>query len=837
MPLDLNRLRAAKKQPKVVDPVEIFRRLPKEAEIKDLYGSQTEVLNAWFADRAKPDHVVKLHTGGGKTLVGLLMAQSIINETGEPVVFICPNNHLVAQTLKKAAEYNLPAVGYDKPFPDEFVNGKAVMVANYSHLFNGMSRFGIKGKDVTTLGGVIVDDAHVGSGILRDQFSIKVSRQNDAEAYATLSSVFRLALKETGQLGTFDDVVAGTDYSVLEVPYWTWFEKLDEVQGFLRDHAKQYDFHWPLLRDNLKYCHCFIERKSVVVTPIFPLVDLIPSFATCKRRVFMSATIPDDSEIIRTFNATSESLMKPLSSKSLAGVSERMILAPELLGFKVADVLNTVRALCENVAKKKNLSTVILVPSGKAAAAWTSVAEYPATPEAVEGKVAELVDGKSHGPIVLANRYDGIDLPNNACRLLVLSGLPTAVGEYELHRANVFAGAASLSRAIAQKIEQGMGRAARGPGDYCVVIVMGKDLVSWLGKEANLRFLTTSTYSQLEMGIEISRNISDSKDFMNTINRSFKREKEWVTYHAETLADLTFNIALEKEEIDRAAAERQALQLWRDGYPEQAIAKLMKQCDAQGIESPERGWLLQFAARIALDWGKKEHALELQQRAFADNRNLCRPKVGIPKVEVVLPGSQAKAMVKQLKPFRYKRGYLAEFEERVAFLVPNASAAQFEQAMADLGTMLGFETSRPEKSYGKGPDLLWLISKDAGLIIEAKSRKNPTNALTKAQHGQLLVSENWFKETYPKMTGVRVAIHPSVTATKNAVPAGTKALTLAKLDELIGEARQLVTALSESGHPDAELADYCEGLLEGSNITPDRLVKRYLIDFEVIEVN
>jgi hypothetical protein len=81
---------------------------------------------------------------------------------------------------------------------------------------------------------------------------------------------------------------------------------------------------------------------------------------------------------------------------------------------------------------------------------------------------------------------------------MVLSGLPRAVGEYELHRANVSGGAVSLSRAIAQKIEQGMGRAARGPGDYCVVIVMGKDLVSWLGKEANLRFLTTSTFSQLE---------------------------------------------------------------------------------------------------------------------------------------------------------------------------------------------------------------------------------------------------------------------------------------------------------------------------------------------------
>ena len=836
MPLDLNKLREAKKQPPVIDPVEIFRRLPKKAEIKDLYGSQTEVLNAWFADRTKPDHVVKLHTGGGKTLVGLLIAQSVLNETSEPVIFICPNNHLVGQTLKKATEYSIPAVPYAKPFADDFVNGKSVMVANYSHLFNGISRFGIRGKESLKLGGVIVDDAHVGASILRDQFSIRIGRDAAKEAYATLTGMFRLAFKETGQLGTFDDVAGGGDYSVLEIPYWAWQEKLDEVQNFLRSIAAEYEFQWPLLRDNLKYCHCFVDRRSVVVTPIFPLVDLIPSFATCKRRVFMSATIPDDSEIIRTFNSTPESLITPLVSKSLAGVSERMILVPELLGFKVTDVLAMVRKLCESVAKKK-LSTVILVPSGKAAESWTPVAEYPATAEAVEKKVEELVDKKSHGPLVLANRYDGIDLPNDACRLLVLSGLPRAVGEYELHRANVFAGAASLSRAIAQKIEQGMGRAARGPGDYCVVIVMGKDLVSWLGKEANLSFLTTSTYSQLEMGIEISKNISDSKDFLQTLDRCFTREKQWVTYHAETLADLTFNISIKKEEIERASAERQALQLWRDGYHEQAIAKLTKQCDASTIEGPERGWLLQFAARIALDWGKKEHALELQQRAFAENRNLCRPQVGIPKVEIVLPGSQAEAMVKQLKPFRYKRGYLAQFEEVVALLAANSSSGQFEQAMADLGTMLGFETSRPEKTYGTGPDLLWLISKETGLIIEAKSRKNETNALTKAQHGQLLVSENWFKDTYPKMTGIRVSIHPSVTATKNSVPTRTKALTLAKLDELVGEARKLVTALSESGHPDNELAAYCEDLLKHSNIAPDRFLKHYLVDFEVVEVN
>jgi replicative superfamily II helicase len=839
MAVDFKKLREAKKQAPVIDPLEIFRRLPKKGEIKDLYGSQTEVLHAWFANRGEQDHVIKLHTGGGKTLVGLLIGQSILNETAEPVIFICPNNQLVEQTLDKAKEYSIPAVPYEKPFPDQFLNGKGVMVANYNALFNGISRFGVRGRDILRMGGVIVDDAHVGSNVVRDAFTIRVKRdpEDKNETYEALATIFRRAFTELGQIGTYDDVVGGTDYSVLEVPYWSWQEKLQEVQQFLRERVQgRYELQWPLVRDNLKYCHCLITKKAVVITPVLPFVDLIPSFSECKRRVFMSATIPDDSEIIRTFDCSSTALYKPLTSKSLAGVSERMILVPELMGFKIADLYATIRKLCQNAAKAK-LSTVIFVSSGPAAKNWQEIAQYPDTPEAVGIKLKELLSGSSHGPIVLANRYDGIDLPNDSCRLLVMSGLPYAAGEYEIYRANAFAGAASLNRAIAQKIEQGMGRAARGPGDYCVVVVIGKDLVAWLGKDANLRYLTTSTHSQLEMGVEISKNISEAKEFVQTINRCFDREKDWVEYQAETLADLTYKIAVEKGAIETASAERRALQLWRDGYHEKAISRLTKEADSERLEVPERGWLLQLAARIALDWGKKDHAVELQQRAFAENRNLFRPQTGIPKVQVVLPDPQAQSIVRRLKPFRYKRGYIAEFENFVSLLTPSSSSDQFEFALAELGATLGFESSRPEKAYGTGPDVLWVISKETGLIIEAKSRKNKTNALTKPQHGQLLVSENWFKDNYPALSGIRVSVHPNVTATKKSVPTRTKALTLTKLSELISETRNLVTSLCESGHPDSELASYCEELLKGSNLTPKRFVEHYLVDFEVEEID
>ena len=42
----------------------------------------------------------------------------------------------------------------------------------------------------------------------------------------------------------------------------------------------------------------------------------------------MSATIADDSEIIRTFDASKDFVTRPLLSSSLAGISERMILIP-----------------------------------------------------------------------------------------------------------------------------------------------------------------------------------------------------------------------------------------------------------------------------------------------------------------------------------------------------------------------------------------------------------------------------------------------------------------------------------------------------------------------------
>ncbi|WCL65140.1 DEAD/DEAH box helicase family protein [Bacillus subtilis] len=61
------------------------------------------MLDKWFADfQGKNDVILKLHTGQGKTLVGLLMLQSKLNQEKGPALYLCHNNQLVEQTCKQA---------------------------------------------------------------------------------------------------------------------------------------------------------------------------------------------------------------------------------------------------------------------------------------------------------------------------------------------------------------------------------------------------------------------------------------------------------------------------------------------------------------------------------------------------------------------------------------------------------------------------------------------------------------------------------------------------------------------------------------------------------------
>jgi Holliday junction resolvase len=195
------------------------------------------------------------------------------------------------------------------------------------------------------------------------------------------------------------------------------------------------------------------------------------------------------------------------------------------------------------------------------------------------------------------------------------------------------------------------------------------------------------------------------------------------------------------------------------------------------------------------------------------------------------PGDQVHAIVRQIGAYRLRRGFLKSFEDSVAHLHHESTASQFEQALVELALMIGLSADRHDTN-GEGPDVLWLLPSKVGLVIKAKSRKKEKNALTKEQHGQLLVAAEWFTGNYEGYRCVRVSVHPRNQATKAAVAGASHALTYEKLTALVSDARVLLTALCESQLSTPELVAECSRLLAKSNLNEDRLVDSYLVAFE-----
>jgi hypothetical protein len=114
-----------------------------------LRPAQLAVLKEWFAKHQETrDIIVKLHTGQGKTLIGLLMLQARLNAGHGPALYLCPDNFLIAQTCEQARQFGIFTCTAEPDLPDEFLNGDKILVASVQKLFNGLTRFSLNKSSI-----------------------------------------------------------------------------------------------------------------------------------------------------------------------------------------------------------------------------------------------------------------------------------------------------------------------------------------------------------------------------------------------------------------------------------------------------------------------------------------------------------------------------------------------------------------------------------------------------------------------------------------------------------------------------------------------------------------
>jgi replicative superfamily II helicase len=157
----------------VIDPRDIFLTLNRDKKFAFPRDIQTEVIKAWFGQRDNPDMVVKLNVGSGKTLVGLLLLQSSLNEGIRPAICIAPDKQLVDQVLAEANALGIDAV--DDPRDTAVQSGEKIAVTTVHRLFNGKSIFGVGSEGVKLkIGAIVIDDVHACIATINEQFRIQL---------------------------------------------------------------------------------------------------------------------------------------------------------------------------------------------------------------------------------------------------------------------------------------------------------------------------------------------------------------------------------------------------------------------------------------------------------------------------------------------------------------------------------------------------------------------------------------------------------------------------------------------------------------------------------------
>lgn len=810
MPLNLKQINMGKRDA-LTNPRDIFAALPDKPWHR-LRQEQGEVLKEWHLRRTEQDLVIKLNTGGGKTLVGLLIGQSSLNEGLSPVAYLVPDTYLIDQVIDTAESVGIAVT---RDVRDEgFRAGRTILVATFERLVNGRSVFGVRGyKPVVELGTVIVDDAHAALAAARGQFCATLPA--DCEGYDELLKLFAADLRRQSAKA-FSDLEDGDRGQPLRVPPKAVTERADELLQILKkygsnDAIPSFFFSWPLVAEQLNLAFITFSDRVVEIKTPCPQIDMIPAFDRATRRVYLTATLSDESILVTELGADPTGVITPITPDRASDLGDRMILAPMSINPRLSsDAIRTmVREFADgdrngdDTLEATPVNVVVLVPSRRVADEWEPFADEIVNVETMRPVVQRLTDGEHLGVVVLINKYDGVDLPDDACRLLVIDGVPTPLTPSEQRESAALSGSARFVARTVQRIEQGMGRGIRDVEDYCAVLLMTREAALTIQDPRQRRFYSPATHAQIDLSLVVAGQIEGEglEEVRNALDVFLERDEEWLTASRTATAEVEYARGGGVSPI--AIARRRAFDKAVAGDIEAAVSEIRSALNTV-TDDLETGWYMEELAAYQ-QLVSPVDAQKTLSKAREKNVAVLKPDAQLRKHAVKGPQRQAEAAAAYLganyaDPITFRLAVGNLFDNITWELREAVDKA--EEQIRILGLHLGFESTRPEKEYGDGgPDNLWGLTPTRNAIIELKTGiTRDDTRIVKSEAEQLLHSLEWDRNSNPHVQNqIPVMVHPDTTLHPAAVlNAATRIITPDDLVKLRKDVETFADELSSA---------------------------------------
>lgn len=728
------------------NPELLFHDLKGRAEeIRHLWSHQADLLRAYTKEHLHtPDIALELPTGAGKTLVALLIAEFRRRKLDERVAYLCPTRQLANQVGGQAKHYGIKAhvlVGkqrdYDAEEFGEYERGGAVVVTTYSGLFNTNPRI----CDPST---IILDDAHSSENYISSLWSVELTRKDHQALFKAVVGLFAPVLPAPFATRLRSDV-----------PPTYWLRDIDMVPGkhlrdrlrALRDLINTYllepddaFYSWQMISDHLTACNLFINWGAILLRPIIPPAQTHAPFATAKQRVYMSATLGAGGELERITGVRQIQRLPIPAGWDKRGSGRRLFLMPELSCHE-DEALHTAVDAVHSVKR-----ALTLVPNDAVRRAAVAMFEKSGVRVLGREHIEDSLDSftKSDNTVlVLANRYDGIDLPDETCRLLILMGLPVGTNLQESFLLTRLAASSLLRDRMLTRFTQGVGRCTRSDRDYSAVLLLDRKLIDFVLRSENRKLLHPEFQAELQFGMENSDGKS-RQGFVALLEALIEQGEDWSQAESAIL-NLRSKKAKDEDQVAKrlksvAADEVDFVYALWTGNLERALEKARSVSDNLGGNETKgyRGWWYYLVAdiatqmydssrtastlQIAKDYYGKAATCSLSISWFAELARLTIAGAPIANTDELTPSAIEKA-----QRHLVELGLTGQrFDEQMKSFMAEIKSEDhdtFQRGLKTLGCLLGFESETPSSTAD--PDCVWSIGDQLHISHEVKVEHAP----------------------------------------------------------------------------------------------------------------
>jgi hypothetical protein len=461
-----------------------------------LRPAQAHVLDRFSEKHTGTSDVgIELPTGEGKTLIGLLIADWALDE-GISVAYLTGTRQLADQVMDQASAlsglvtHRFSGGNYPGASLDDYHQAQAVGVMNYWVYFNSSPR--VEPADL-----VIFDDAHLAEQPLAGLFTLRVSRGSGGgrTLYETLCDlVLQHAPDSYPSLKALRDGAAPPGSPPELVAFNDWAAIATGAADAIGDSEylqQSFDARvvWRTLAPALTRCGVLVGPTGIEIRPYHPPTQTVPGYARAGHRLYLSATLGRPGDLqrrlgtnpIATIDTPAELctattgrrtfLVNPSSSEAL---SDKVLdFALEQASAAIADGPGRAAWLCASnneadeveTVLRAHAMTVFRLRSGDDA----PFEQWRTAPEA---------------QLVTAGRFDGLDLPDDTCRLVIIPSVPAASTEFERFAVAYLGDASYMRHRVGQRVTQALGRANRTENDSALYLGLDPGFAATLADSA-----------------------------------------------------------------------------------------------------------------------------------------------------------------------------------------------------------------------------------------------------------------------------------------------------------------------------------------------------------------